>query len=268
MNPMLIDAHTHLDHYREYLDSALDEIERYGILSLSTAMDIPGYKKAREIGRRCPYVIPCFGIHPWNAPKYADRLDELAPHIQESPLLGEIGLDFHFVKETARYPRQEKVLHYFLRSAQDQKKCVNLHTKGAEREILDLLEEFRIPPFIVHWYSGPLELVEDYLRVGGFFTVGVAVLNSPHIERLVHHIPKERLLTETDNPGALQWQNRAMGMPSVLVQVIHKLTEIRKSSCEEVIHQVGMNFLNLIGSNHDLYLQIRKLAGKDVLNLG
>jgi TatD DNase family protein len=263
MNSMLIDAHTHLDHYEECLDSALEEIERHRILSVSTAMGIPGYKKTQDIGRKCVYVIPCFGIHPWNAHEYADRLDELAPYIQESPLLGEIGLDFHFVKETARYPRQEKVLRYFLRSAQDQKKSVNLHTKGAEREILALLEEFRIPPFILHWYSGPLELVEGYLEAGAFFTVGVAVLNSPHIARIVQRIPKERLLTETDNPGALQWQSRMTGMSAVLIRVVHKLAEIRQSSCEELIHQVGMNFLNLIGSDHDLCQRIQKLDGKD-----
>lgn len=187
---MLIDVHTHLDHYGKFLDSAVKEIERHRILSLSTAMDIPSYEKIQDIGRKCVYVIPCFGIHPWNAHKYADRLDELAPYIHESPLLGEIGLDFHFVKDTNRYPRQEKVLRYFLQSAQEQNKSINLHTKGAEREILALLEEFRIPPFIVHWYSGPLELVEDYLEAGAFFTVGVAVLNSPHIARIVHRIPK------------------------------------------------------------------------------
>lgn len=55
-----------------------------------------------------------------------------------------------------------------------------------------------------------------------------------------------------------------MGMPSVLIQVIHKLAEIRQSSYEELVRQVGLNFLSLIGSDHDLYQQIQILDGKQV----
>src|SRR5256885_11202887 len=63
--------------------------------------------------------------------------------IERSSALGEIGLDFHWVKERGHYPAQKKVLEYFLAAAREQRKVVNLHTKGGERETLDLLERYR-----------------------------------------------------------------------------------------------------------------------------
>jgi TatD DNase family protein len=99
---MLIDAHVHLDRYGDNdLDAALDEIVRHRIFSVGVAMDIPSYERTREIARRCDLVLPTFGVHPWNAPQYAARLDDLAAPIADSPMLGEIGLDFHWVEDPA-----------------------------------------------------------------------------------------------------------------------------------------------------------------------
>ncbi|MGB2907022.1 MAG: hypothetical protein WBB73_07965 [Candidatus Aminicenantaceae bacterium] len=41
-----------------------------------------------------------------------------------------------------------------------------------------------------------------------------------HIGRIALRIPEDRLLTETDNPGARERQSQVRGMPSVLFKVI------------------------------------------------
>lgn len=46
-----------------------------------------------------PLIVPLFGIHPWEAHRFAHDLDRLAPLLAESPMLGEIGLDFLLVKD-------------------------------------------------------------------------------------------------------------------------------------------------------------------------
>ncbi|HEX6439956.1 MAG TPA: TatD family hydrolase, partial [Candidatus Binatia bacterium] len=96
---MLIDAHVHLDKYGDLLDDALRQIERENIFTVATAMDVPSYDDLQEIGRRSTLVLPTFGIHPRRAPQYADRLRELGQYIETSPAIGEIGLDFHWVKD-------------------------------------------------------------------------------------------------------------------------------------------------------------------------
>src|SRR2546428_796495 len=137
---MLIDAHVHLDRYGEDLSGALNEIKKHHVFTVAVAMDVSSYKRSLEIGDTCELVLPTFGIHPRRAPEYADRLTELRPFIEQSPAIGEIGLDFHWVKDASQYPAQLKVLEYFFAAAREQKKIVNLHTKGGEKKILDLLE--------------------------------------------------------------------------------------------------------------------------------
>ena len=260
---MLIDAHVHLDHYvNDDLEAALDEIVRHRILTIGVAMDLPSYERTREIARRCDLVLPTFGVHPVNAPQAAGRLDDLAAPIADSPMLGEIGLDFHWVEDPAAYPAQREVLEYFLAAAQAQGKIVNLHTKGAEREILSLLRRYDIRRAIVHWYSGPLDVLDDLIAHGVMFTVGVAVMRLASIREIARRIPADQLLTETDNPGGWDWLTGAKGTPAILKDVVHTLAEVRGTVDEDLAQTVQANFARLIGDDPRLAEVRTRLAGR------
>jgi Mg-dependent DNase len=243
---MLIDAHVHLDKYGDLLDDALRQIERENIFTVATAMDVPSYEDLQEIGRRSTLVLPTFGIHPRRAPQYVDRLRELGQYIETSPAIGEIGLDFHWVKDRSEYPAQLKVLEYFLAAAREQKKIVNLHTKGGERSILELLERYDVRRPIIHWYSGPLDILGALVQFGAYFTVGVEVLYSETIQAIARAIPDRLLLTETDNPGGLKWLKGIVGMPSDIKKVIDELARIKSSTPESMSRLVHTNFVKLI----------------------
>ena len=105
---MLIDAHAHLDHYGDELESALGEINQHRIFTIGNSMDLPSYRRNLEIAEMCDLVLPTFGIHPKRAPQYAGRLRDLNQVIEQSPMIGEIGLDFHWVEDAAQYPAQRR----------------------------------------------------------------------------------------------------------------------------------------------------------------
>jgi TatD DNase family protein len=258
---MLIDAHVHLDKYGDLLDDALREIEREDIFTVATAMDVPSYHDLEEIGRRSALVLPTFGIHPRRAPQYVDRLRELGQYIEMSPAIGEIGLDFHWVKNRSEYPAQVKVLEYFFAAAREQKKIVNLHTKGGEKSILELLERYDVARPIIHWYSGPLDILRALVQFGAYFTIGVEVLYSETIQTIAREIPEHLLLTETDNPGGLQWLKGIVGMPSDITKVIDELARIRSSTPESMSRMIHANFLKLIQGDPWL-LQVQHLLSQ------
>ncbi len=243
---MLIDAHAHLDKYGEELHAALEEIEKHQILTWAVSMDLPSYQRNLEIAERCEFILPTFGVHPRRAPDYADRLSELRPWIERSPALGEIGLDFHWVEDSSQYPAQKKVLEYFLAAAREQKKIVNLHTKGAEREILDLLERYDIQRAIVHWYSGPLDILRALLDYGAYFTVGVELLTSEEIRQIARAVPLGRMLTETDNPGGLKWLSGTPGMPRIIWEVAEEIAAVKQATTEAIAQAVEKTFHRLI----------------------
>lgn len=243
---MLIDAHVHIDKYGTDLNQALQEIRTHDVFIVAVAMDVPSYERSLEIGDGCNLVLPTFGIHPRRAPEYVDRLSGLSSLIEHSPAIGEIGLDFHWVKESSQYPAQLKVLEYFLAAAREQNKMVNLHTKGAEKRILNLLESYDIQRAIVHWYSGPMDILRALVQFGAYFTVGVEVSYSETIQAIAREIPDHLLLTETDNPGGLKWLSGVVGMPADIWNVIQVIARVRNSSPAAVNQTVHANFLRMI----------------------
>ena len=248
---MLIDAHVHLDKYGDLLDQALEQIATEQIFTVATAMDVPSYLELQRIGERSDLVLPTFGIHPRRAAEYADRLPEIGRHIESSPAIGEIGLDFHWVKDASTYPAQRNVLEYFIAAAAEQNKFVNLHTKDGEKEILDLLEKYGVKRAIIHWYSGPMDILRAMIDYGCFFTIGVEVLYSDYIKAIAKEIPDHLLLTETDNPGALRWlkKNDQVGMPTAIRDVLNALAAFRRSTFEEITRSIHRNFTRLIAGD-------------------
>jgi TatD DNase family protein len=150
------------------------------------------------------------------------------------------------VKNSSEYPAQLKVLEYFFAAAREQKKIVNLHTKGGERTILDLLERYDVARPIIHWYSGPLDILRALVQFGAYFTIGVEVLYSETIQAIAREIPDYLILTETDNPGGLKWLKGVVGMPSDLQKVVDELARIRSSTPASMSRIVHLNFLKLI----------------------
>lgn len=242
---MLIDAHCHLDRYRENLAYALEQIEEHRILTISNSMDLPSYEQNVKIAATSDLILPVFGIHPWNASEYVGCLNDLDWAISESPIIGEIGLDHYFINETSRYDDQRKVFEHFLRAATKKKKIVMVHTKGAESEALQLLQKYNTERVIIHWYSGPWHVLEAMVENGFYFTIGVEVLFSQHIQDIARSLPAELMLTETDNPGGKQSLTGTIGTPLLLRDVIRKLAEIRRTSDQVIITAVHNNLVRL-----------------------
>lgn len=246
---MLIDAHCHLDRCEENLGHVLEQIEQHRIFTISNSMDLPSYEKNVKIATASDFVLPVFGIHPWNASEYVSRLQDLDWAISESPMIGEIGLDYYFVNETSLYDDQREVFEYLLRAATNQKKIVIVHTKGAENETLQLLRQYNVERVIIHWYSGPWHILQAMVENGFYFTIGVEVMFSQHIQDIVRYLPLELMLTETDNPGGYNSITGTVGTPLLIINVIEELAKIRGTSEQTIIATVKNNLIRIGGND-------------------
>jgi TatD DNase family protein len=257
--PMLIDAHAHLDMYDDALiPQVLAELEAHRVMTIGVTIDPDAYARTCALAERSSWIVPTFGIHPWEAARYAHELERYDELIGDTPLLGEIGLDYHWVEDRATYPAQRAVFEYFLRAANHQNKIVNLHTKGAEAEVLELLERHQVERAIVHWYSGALDIADALAARGALFTIGVAVHSSELIQELARRLPLELLLTETDNPGGLKWVTGEQGMPSHVPGVLAALARLRGMDQAELRDTILANMLRLIdGDPHMAELHAR-----------
>ena len=246
---MLIDVHCHLDRYKRNLAHALAQIEEHRIFTISNSMDLPSYEQNVKIATTSDLILPVFGIHPWNASEYVGCLDDLDRAISESRMIGEIGLDYYFVRETSKYEDQRRVFEHLLRAASRQRKIVIVHTKGAESETLQLLEKHNTEHVVIRWYSGPWHVLRAMVEHGFYFTTGVEVLLSQHIQEIARYLPTELILTETDNPGGNESLTGSVGTPLLVKDVIGKLAEVRGTSDQVIMTTVQNNLIRLGGND-------------------
>lgn len=239
---MYIDAHNHLDFFGDNIEKAINEINKNKIITLANSMDVKSYILNKEYSKRSKYIIPTFGIHPNNAGNFNGDLKDLIPYIEESAIIGEIGLDFLWVEDRSLDKRQREVYYFILEESIKRNKYISIHTKNAEEEIYNSLKKFNYNKVIIHWYSGPLDILEKFIDLGCYFTISVDIGYSKLTNEILDKIPMDKLLVETDGPTALEWINGKYGYPSEIKNVVKKIAEIKNISEESLKDIIYNNF--------------------------
>jgi TatD DNase family protein len=242
---MYIDAHTHLELFKNNIDEAINEINSFKILTIANSMDIDSYLKNKAYSQRSQYIKATFGIHPWKAAEYKGKLEDLIPFIEESEFIGEIGLDFFWVEDSDTYEAQRRVFNFILEESIKRNKVITIHTKGAEEEIYNMLNLYNYNKVIIHWYSGDIKILDKFIELGCYFTISVDLDYSKLSEEILARIPIDRLLVETDGPTALEWVNGDYGYPRVIIDVIKKVSERKAISTDELLEILEENFFRL-----------------------
>lgn len=243
---MYIDAHSHLDHYSESdLIKALEEIDDYNIYTITNSMDLESYNINNEIATKSDFVIPAFGIHPFKAKQYVNHLKELLPYMEESTLIGEIGLDFNNVSEHERID-QMKVFEFFLENAKKMDKFVNIHTNGTERYVFDTLRKFQCDKVIIHWYRGDIDTLCKMIENNYYFTINSEMLKNDNIIEIIGSIPNNRILVETDGPNGENYFKDRVIMPREILRITRELSKIKDMKEETLKSLLIDNFQGIL----------------------
>ena len=183
------------------------------------------------------------GVHPWDclgqstAVECNRLLSGLREALEADPRLGvgEIGLDR--LKEREISPWMREVFEVQLKLALEFNRPVVLHGAKCWGQVVKMIQgiceqvrKHRTGAFLFHGFSRSDGLIPDIVALGGYISVGPAVLNDHAVNyrELVKKIPIERLLVETDRT-----QENAAACPSV-VEVAAKTAEIRGCSLAEL----------------------------------
>lgn len=242
---MYIDCHTHLDFFENNIEKAIKDINDNKILTIANSMDIESYIKNKEYSIKSKFIKTCFGIHPWKAAEYKGDLQSLIPYIEESEIIGEIGLDYLWVEDKNTFEPQRKVFNFILEESIKRSKVVNLHTKDAEEEIYEALKKYNYSKAIIHWYSGDIVTLEKFIDIGCYFTISVDIGYSEKSYEVLSKIPMDKLLIETDGPTALEWVNGEYGYPSEIKSVYEKVAKFKNIDVKELLVIVEENFQRL-----------------------
>ncbi|MGV9171311.1 MAG: TatD family hydrolase [Promethearchaeia archaeon] len=241
---MFIDTHAHMNLYMGIEQILKQAIENGVEKIISVGMSAISQKRVLKISEHYEEIYPALGIHPQEVAEnneIEDKLDSIIAFITENNdklcAIAEIGLDHHFVKEKDLYPLQKRIFLRMLELAQDLKLPVNLHTKGAEKEIFDLLPSYSLPHINIHWYSGPEKFLNQGMERGYYFSFNPAIHYSKKIQNYAKQVDIHQILLESDGPVEYRGKSGTPALIRRVAQKISKIKDIEFADVEELIEE-------------------------------
>ncbi len=243
--PFLIDAHAHI------CDSAFDEdrslvlarAEAAGIAAIiAVGEDLADAEKNLALARRFPILRPAAGLYPTHLDPAA--ADEMAAFIRRNRdrlwAIGEVGLDFWVVKEEATRAVQREIFARFIDLALEMDLPLNVHSRSAGRHAVQMLLERGAGRVQLHAFGGKYSVARPAVEAGYYFSIPTSIVRSRQKQKLVSHLPLDRLLVETDSP-VLGAERAVRNEPVNLPLAIGAIAEIKQVSEETVCAAVRQN---------------------------
>ena len=195
---MIIDTHCHFD-MMPNPEAYISAKEKAGDIVIGMTNLPSHFRMGQPHLRSFKHVRLALGLHPLLASENKNELPLFNCLLDQTSYIGEIGLDFSKEGITTKND-QVFILRKLLEKLKGKKKIVSVHSRKAEREMVDLLREYEIENVIFHWYSGPIDLITPILDMGFYFSVNEAMCISKNGKAIIERIPRDRILTETDAP--------------------------------------------------------------------
>ncbi len=302
--PVLTDTHCHLDFnkFEEDRNVVLQRAIETGVERiLVPALDLESSKVVIFLAASHPILFAAIGFHPtdldgWDensitqlksllssntvTPSEAKSLghpgkDSSLPTIAQNAIknkivaIGEIGLDYYWVKEPEQRVQQREVLKRQLRFAQEVNRPVIIHMREendawfgqASSDLLEILTTWQFElqaqnhplankPGVLHSYNGNLETAQKAIRHNFYIGVTgpVTYKNAEEKRQVIRQLPLERLLIETDAPFLTPVPHRGKrNEPAFVAHIADKIAEIHKTTREQVSQITTDNANNLFG---------------------
>lgn len=238
----MIDTHCHIDLYKNPKD-ILDICENKGITVFSMTNLPSHFELGLPFFQNKKYIRIALGMHPLYAIMHENEFSNFQNYLSNTSYIGEIGLDFS--KEgIATRDIQLNSFDQILKLVYGKKKILSLHSRKAEKEVLELLIKYKIQNAIFHWYSGGLNLIKDISDFGYYFSINPAMIKSISGQKIISKIPKDNVLTETDGPFIKKGSEPLL--PGEVEEVIVYLSKVWNISIDEVQNIININFRRLI----------------------
>lgn len=255
----LVDTHTHLNDAK-FADDVADTVARAraaGVTRLINMGDtLESSAQAIVLAHAYDGLYAGIGIHPEEArPLTAADDEQLTAWAQDERVvcIGEIGLDYYWVKDEPTRDLQRRIFIHQLDLARQLHLPVCIHDRDAHADTLAILKkEGQGIPAVLHCYSGSVEMAREFLKLGCYLGVDgpLTFKNAAKTVKVVREIPLDRLLVETDAPYMAPVPMRGRrNEPAFVRFVAEKVAELRGLTLADVARQTTANACAVYGLN-------------------
>ncbi|XP_063991576.1 3'-5' ssDNA/RNA exonuclease TatD [Diachasmimorpha longicaudata] len=212
-NYILIDVGANLTNkkYSRDLDSVIQRAKDSGVQKIMvTGASIRSSKEALRLTRIYPGTLySTAGVHPhdaksWDNDETMEELESIANN-PECVAIGECGLDYN--RDFSDPETQRSVFHKQIELACRLNKPLVIHERGAQKDVLEVLSNYknRLPPVMIHSFIGSADEARLYLDEG--FYLGITGYlckdkSDSGVRQILEggNISLDKILVETDAP--------------------------------------------------------------------
>ena len=251
----IIDTHAHIDELED-LSGALVRADEAGVSDIvAMSVDLDSMKKVLDIADRYrkPKIHPALGVHPGKVQLDTQQtaLDFMRANIKQACAVGETGLDYWYKwvrKDQPERQKQKDSFSFHLGLAHEFDLPIVIHSRGAWADCLGMAKESGVRRALFHWYSGPVDILDQILEAGFYVSTGPSVAYSPESQKAMAHAPLERILVETDSPVLYKdGETSFMAEPKDVIRAWKALAQLKDLNEQETLAAVNTNAKTFFG---------------------
>lgn len=248
----LIDTHAHLCDpvFDADRTEVVERARAAGVAAVvAVGENLADAERNLDLARELPdFIRPAAGLFPTDLdPAAADEvIDLLRRRRDDFVAIGEVGLDYWKVQDEADREIQRGIFASFVDLSLELDLPLNVHSRSAGRQTLELLLERGARRVQMHAFDGRAAKALPGVEAGFFFSVPPSVERSAQKRKLVARLPLDALLAETDSP-VLGPDPAQRNEPANVVRSIAAIAAIKGLPAEEVAAAVGENTRRLYG---------------------
>jgi len=272
---MLTDTHCHLDlnKFDEDREAVIQRSIETGVERiLIPGLDLESSQSAIKLAESYSNIYAAVGFHPTDLDKFSEKaFDEIRKLVNHAKVvaIGEIGIDYYWVKEPEERAFQLEILRRQLSFAASVNKPVIIHMREEEDvwfgqasiDLLQILREWHKTlivenhalaekPGVLHSFNGNLETAQKAIELNFYIgiTGPVTYKNAEEKRQIIRQLPLERLLIETDSPFLTPVPRRGKrNEPAFVAYIADKIAEIHMTTREQVAEMTTTSAARLFG---------------------
>ena len=161
--------------------------------------------------------------------------------------VGEIGLDYYW--DTTFMEEQKARFIHQIDVANQHNLPIIIHVRESMEDVYTILKEHPVNRAgIVHCFTGDVASAKKFIDLGYYIGVGgiVTFKNGEAIRDLVHHLPFDRILSETDSPYLAPVPKRGKrNEPAYVSYVGKEIARLKELTDEDVQIAIQTNYERL-----------------------
>lgn len=248
----MLDSHCHLNDDQLFGDRGqyIDEARRHGVgVLLVVGWDLESSERALRIAHEYTNVFAAVGIHPENIDGASVNDLEAIKEMAKDPnvlAIGEIGLDYHWIKEKNEREKQKDWFIKQIDLANEIGLPVSVHAREATQDTYDVLNSHPVRESgVLHCYSGSTEMMPEFAKLGFYFGFDgpITYKNSIVPKENVRKCPLDRILSETDSPYLPPVPFRGQtNQPSHIAEIVKQMAFLRETDSKTIENAILSNF--------------------------